>query len=433
MKKYLPLVLMMVMTPAMLPAAEGRYIVRTNEGLPALQLACRVASCNVIRSLDGTLGRLFLITTPIQIPINLLNQVLQLVGRIVSVELDRTISIGETPKLGPIPAGLLDRRPVDYFGTTVWNGYASQPAAHIVRLPEAQARFSTRGGGVVAIIDTGIDPNHPALRSVAVRGYDFLSNKAGSADETEGIVQQSTAAVLDGGGRPGLVNDAVAAVLSLPLLSFLSGPSYEAFGHGTMVAGMIHLAAPRTSLLPLRAFKSDGTGFLSDILRAIYFAAGTDAKVINMSFSFPSYSAELALAMQHCFRQGVVVVASAGNNGNNQPVYPAALPGVIGVASTDYFDRRSSFSNYGSPLVWVAAPGEQIITTYPLGTYSSASGTSFSAPLVTGTVALLLDGRSSLNQTQARDAVAHAQRLSADLGNGRLDIPNALQAWFGGR
>lgn len=400
--------------PATMPAAEGRFIVRTNDGLPALQLACRLAACNVVRGLDGALGRLFLVTTPLPLPVASLGQVLQLLGRIVSIEVDRTVSIGVAPSLGAIPAGLLDRRPVDYFGTTVWNGYAAQPAAQIVGLVESRARFGTRGAGVVAVIDTGIDPNHPVLRPVTLRGYDFLTNTAGSADETGGV-QQSTAAVLDG-GPPGLVNDTVAAVLSLPLLSFLSAPDYAAFGHGTMVSGLVHMVAPRAMIQPLRAFRPDGSGHLSDVLRATYYAAANGANVINMSFSFAAYSAELAQAVNYAMQQGLVVVASAGNNGQDTAVYPAALPGVIGVGSTDYLDRRSVFSNFGPRLVWVAAPGEQIITTYPYGSYSAASGTSFSAPLVSGTVALLLDGGVPLNQQQARDALGMRTALRGTLG-----------------
>ena len=104
---------------------------------------------------------------------------------------------------------------------------------------------------------------------------------------------------------------------------------------------------------------------------------------------------------------------------------------VIGVASTTNDDVRSIFSNYGSSLVWLAAPGEGVITTYPFGTYAAAWGTSFSAPFVSGTVGLLLQMRSNLTQSDAASAVAHAKILSSDLGHGRLDIVGAIQAVIG--
>src|SRR5262249_54090128 len=114
-----------------------------------------------------------------------------------------------------------------------------------------------------------------------------------------------------------------------------------------------------------------------------------------------------------------------------------AYKSVISVASTTNDDQRSSFSNYGSDLVWVGAPGEGVVTTYPYGTYAAAWGTSFSAPFVSGGAALMLDYGGSLltallvsqNQSDSAQAVAHAKPVSPDLGHGRLDIYQALTAW----
>jgi len=104
---------------------------------------------------------------------------------------------------------------------------------------------------------------------------------------------------------------------------------------------------------------------------------------------------------------------------------------VLGIASTSNSDTLSSFSNYGSTDVWIAAPGENIITTYPGGTYASASGTSFSSPLTAGAVDLLLSAKSAtLNQSQAAAALSHARTLTPNLNHGRLDIYQAVSAWL---
>ena len=98
----------------------------------------------------------------------------------------------------------------------------------------------------------------------------------------------------------------------------------------------------------------------------------------------------------------------------------------MGVASTSDTDTRSAFSNYGSQVVWVAAPGENIISTYPYATYSSSSGTSFSAPFVSGTAALLHSVNKKINQASAAAAIAHAVNVGQNLNNGVLDTRQAV-------
>ena len=102
---------------------------------------------------------------------------------------------------------------------------------------------------------------------------------------------------------------------------------------------------------------------------------------------------------------------------------------MLGVASTTNNDVRSAFSNYGSPLVFVAAPGEGVVTTYPWGTYAAGWGTSFSTPFVAGTAALMLDINATADESDASAAVAHAKLLTTDLGHGRLDVYQAIAAW----
>jgi len=186
--------------------------------------------------------------------------------------------------------------------------------------------------------------------------------------------------------------------------------------------------APTALIMPLKAFKADGTGYLSDVLRAVYFAVQNGAKVINMSFSFSTYSGEVANALKFATRHRLICVSSAGNDGKEEIVYPAALSGVMGVASTTNNDTLSTFSNYGEELVWVAAPGEGIITTYPFGTFGAGWGTSFSAPFVSGAAALLLNVSMRFNESSAERSLANAVWVNPDLGNGRLDLYQAVAA-----
>jgi subtilisin family serine protease len=345
---------------------------------------------------------------------------------VVSVELDVKGSILQGGSASAPPA-LYDTAPVNYYGATVWNGYVNQPASQIVRVRDTQTGFGVAGYGIVAVIDTGVDVSHPVLQSVLLPGHDFARNKDG-ADEV-GDVQQSTAEVVDGTG-PTYVNRSTIAVVSQSTADVVDTDDYSAFGHGTMVAGVVHLVAPRAQILPLKAFNADGTGYTSDAIRAIYWAVNHNAQVLNMSFSFANSSREFNNAIRFANRNNVVAVASAGNDGQNLAVYPAAYSGyVMGVASTTDSDTRSTFSNYGQPQVWVSAPGEGIVTTYPWGTYAAASGTSFSAPFVAGAAALLLDVNVSVTEPDAAGAVAHARFISSDLGNGRLDLYQAVSAW----
>jgi thermitase len=149
-----------------------------------------------------------------------------------------------------------------------------------------------------------------------------------------------------------------------------------------------------------------------------------------MSFDLASSSPSLTQAAAYANKAGVVLVAAAGNESTSAPVYPAALNSyVVGIASTTNWDSRSSFSNYGATDVWIGAPGENIVSTFPGGTYASASGTSFSSPIVAGTVSLMLSAKSSLNQSQAAISLSHAIKLTPDLNRGRLDVYQAVSAW----
>ncbi len=198
-----------------------------------------------------------------------------------------------------------------------------------------------------------------------------------------------------------------------------------------MATGLVHLVAPKAQILPLKAFSANGTGYVSNIVAALYYAVQNNANIVNMSFDVSTPSAALSSAISYANQSGVVLVAAAGNGSTSAPVYPAALnTSVMGIASTSNSDTLSTFSNYGDIDVWIAAPGEYVISTYPGGTYASASGTSFSSPLVAGSADLLLSVKPSLNQASAASAFSHAIQLTPNLNHGRLDVYQAISAWL---
>jgi subtilisin family serine protease len=409
-------------------AAQNRYIVRTTGGLSSVLDLCTLLGCQVQGGLDGTVGQNFLVTST-----NLLSNTLTLVESllgIVSIEADRLLPIPH-PSLPSIPSGLYDTSPVNYYGTVVWHGYAAQPAAQIIRLHDAQNGFGIRGTGIVAVIDTGVDPYHPVLYPVLLQGYDFTRNQPGASEwlDVTGMRSGYTDTYTQN-QQPGYVQQSTAAVLDQSTAAVLDGSPYVAFGHGTMTSGLVHLVAPKAKILPLKAFSSNGTGYLSNIVAALYYAVQNHANVVNMSFDLTYSSPALSHVVSYANKAGVVLVAAAGNENTSAAVYPAAMNGyVVGIASTTDWDARSSYSNYGSTDVWIAAPGEYVISTYPGGTYGSESGTSFSSPLVAGTVALMLSAKQPLSQSQAASALSHAVALTPDLNHGRLDAYQAVSAW----
>jgi subtilisin family serine protease len=310
---------------------------------------------------------------------------------------------------------------VNYYGTTVWHGYVNQPAVRIVRLVKAQNSFRISGTGIIAVIDTGVDPTHPALHGILLPGYDFTRNQNGGSELTD-LTEPGD---IDENASPFQVNQSTMAVVNGNGFATLSQPQYAAFGHGTMTSGIVHLVAPTAKILPLKAFRADGTGNLSDVLRAIYYGVKKGANTFNMSFDVSTCSAELDNANKYAAKKSAVSAASVGNDGKAVMVYPAGLKNVMGIASTTNNDTLSSFSNYGNPPVWVGAPGEGIVTTYPFGTYAAGWGTSFSTPFVSGTAALLRGMTVNLNQTVGSAAVSHAKYIDPELGYGRLDVYRA--------
>src|SRR5947207_7493619 len=217
------LVALLWATPA---RADNRIILRTNLSLQALNTACNplllAPICTVVRGLGDPGGQVYLITSPLDVS-GLLNLLGNPLG-IIDAELDQLLNLvgGLNILPTPIPATVMSNRTLVPYPagstTSAWDGYVNQPAASIVGVQDTQRTFNVLGTGIVADIDTGVDPTHPALQGVLLPGYDFTRNQPGGSeladissspcpfsscppprcpDCSSAQVNQSTAAVLD--------------------------------------------------------------------------------------------------------------------------------------------------------------------------------------------------------------------------------------------
>jgi subtilisin family serine protease len=344
------------------------------------------------------------------------------------------------PTLTQSTTSILDTLPgrtlVSFFGSIVPSNYSTQTATSIIRLDDARTATKLTGSGTVAVIDTGADLTHPALSGALVTGYDFTRDTLGASELADldptvaAQLQQSTTSILDAqntlvlNSAVAILNQSTTSILDQSTTSILDSSLAE-FGHGTMTAGIVHLVAPTAKIMPLKAFRANGSSNLSDIIRAIYYAADHGANVISMSFSMSQSSPGLQAAIQYALSKNVATVASSGNDGLKTLVYPASYGGVQGVGSSTNTDLRSTFSNYGSGVVTFAAPGEGVITTYPGGNYAAGWGTSFSTPMFAGAAALVLQARPTSKPGDITNALSKTKQIS-DMGYGRIDLYQSL-------
>ncbi len=317
-------------------------------------------------------------------------------------------------------------------GTTVSNWYQYQPAWQLIEAQGALA-YSNGSGIVVADINSQVDHGHPALWGHLTSGYDFVATRptgATALNQSEaGYLDQSEAGYLDQSEAGYL--DQFGAILSTGLPANGNQILNPAYSHGTLCAGIIAAIAPGSMIMPLRTFDDNGQSDLFSIAKAIRYAVTNGAQVINMSFGTLSPSKSLQAAIAYAQQNNVLLVASAGNDNTSAPQYPAGYTGVMTAAATDNLDNKANFSNYGS-YIFADAPGVNIISTYPGGFYSIVSGTSFSAPAVAGTAALVRAlGWTGVPDAIARGAVnidARNPNYTNQLGHGRIDVLHAVTA-----
>ena len=277
-------------------------------------------------------------------------------------------------------------------GDRAWPDVADQLALVRVGAPEAHAL--ARGAGVlVAILDTGIQLDHPALATQLDLPGVELGTPIAPGDDRAEHVDTNGDGLIDG-----------------------------ALGHGTHVAGIVHALAPDARLLPVRVLDSDGVGHAFALANGIVTAIRRGALVLNMSLGMSGVSRSVAAAIDFAEASGAVVVAPSGNAGQESVDFPAADAPVVAVAGTDAYDQKAVFSNYG-PAVDVAAPATGILSTYVGSGYALWSGTSMAAPFASGVAALLYGSAGSRNASTAAN-VAEA------LGRGALPL-GALDPAFG--
>ncbi|MCK4553726.1 S8 family serine peptidase, partial [Candidatus Parcubacteria bacterium] len=310
---------------------------------------------------------------------------------------------------------------------------------------------------VIAILDSGVQINHPDLRDNIWRNINEIADN-GIDDDKNGFID-------DINGWDFVNNTAD------PNPKFEDGFTEDGILHGTVVAGVAAASGNnaagiagvtwRAQIMALKVLNDKGEGDTNKVIKAIDYAAQNGADIINLSFVGFGFSQSLDDAIKRAYGAGIIIVAAAGNEqGEGEgyfldevPMYPACHDGangenrVIGVAATDTLDQKAVFSSYGFKCVDIAAPGISIYSTvvyspthYVNGKSFSKyydgywSGTSMAAPMVSGAVALIEQANPGFNRDQVISALLNntdnINRLNPQfinqLGRGRLNIVRAV-------
>ncbi|MEK6872061.1 MAG: S8 family peptidase [Nanoarchaeota archaeon] len=292
---------------------------------------------------------------------------------------------------------------MDFFKVPADTNYASQWGLKNSASEESWNLTIGNSSVVIAIIDTGVDWNHP----------DLSANIWNNSDEdcTNGV---------DGDGN-GYIDDCrgydfvnVSAGCSDADCESEDNDPMDYQGHGTHVSGIAAGVSSNSvgisgvcwncSIMPIRAGYKDtsGNGVLTvaDAVQALHYAVDNNATIISMSFG-GSHSAALEDAINYSADRGVIMVAASGNSGANSRIYPCGYDSVLCVAAFDEGNTSASYSNYGS-WVSVSAPGSSILSTYFDDDYTTLSGTSMSTPFVAGAIGLIKTYLPSKNHTSIK-------------------------------
>ncbi|SFQ85846.1 Subtilase family protein [Priestia endophytica DSM 13796] len=204
----------------------------------------------------------------------------------------------------------------------------------------------------IAIIDSGVDKNHPDLRGIVKKEYNAINPNKKTKDD---------------------------------------------FGHGTSVAGIIAAqnnkfgvvgVAPDSNIYSVKVLDSKGKGSIDNLVKAIKWCIDNDVNVINISFGFKTDNPKLRTIIHEAYEKNIVIVAAAGNNYGWEVDYPARYKETLSVTAVDKNLVRSRFSSKGK--IDYSAPGRNILTTSKYGAYSTVDGTSFAAPYITGAISLII-------------------------------------------
>lgn len=214
----------------------------------------------------------------------------------------------------------------------------------------------------VAVLDTGVDYNHPELKGKVLPGYD--------------------------------------AVTGLP-----SGMDVQ--GHGTFVAGIILQIAPDVTVIPVRVLDANGNGTMATIMNGLQYALDAGADVINLSLSSTYDFKVLHELIKVARSKGVIVVSAAGNDASGNKYYPAGYAENVSIGATDNQDFRANFSNYNG-YISLSAPGVAIYSTWKGGGYGWGDGTSFSTPMAAAGAAIVKSLYPIYKPDQIRDTLKKA-------------------------
>lgn len=236
----------------------------------------------------------------------------------------------------------------------------------------------------VAVLDTGVDTNHPLLKDSIKLGFDAI-NQTSIEDEN---------------------------------------------GHGTYVSGIIAIDMPQIKIIPVKVLDKNGFGDMYTFISGIYYAIENNVDIINMSLGIKADLPLVKAAILDADEKGITLIAATGNDGHAYLQYPAKYKEVIAVGAYDINEKRAKFSQYGEGLAFMA-PGVEVRSAWLMDTYRLESGTSVATPFITKAVALLKSQNKSLSNVEIKNIlVAASQPIAGDFkkefGYGKVDVEKAL-------